>query len=473
METDSYGLVLTGTIRPGFDAAQVWPALAAYLCIEPEKLTGSILARAPLTIKESPDLAKLQTLQAGIGAAGADAELVTLDGEDALFVLLQDSARGPVPHAFVAAQVAQGDLPVGVQVAAVGKNTWGPYVPRTTPAAVTVALAIEPLAALGDADVGTQDPARVETIAASAPPADADDCFAATATNARDEAAFMAVPVVEGMAGAEPEIEPEREVAVAAPRSDVVDAFTATLKQGVGNAAFVAAATAPAAAVDAAVDAAATPVVAPGLAGHEAPLIAATADEAAYLPASAAVNAGFWRRAAAQTIDGALLLGVALLVVFAGADAGADANVHWASLQVSSTTQVLLLVIALLYFAGFESSPLQATPGKRAMGLKVTDLRGRRIAFGRAVGRYLGKILSALVFFAGYLLAGWTARKQALHDLLADSLVVFRTVSADAPTPAARAPMPWYGWLLNVILLGLVAGVVASIGTAFAVLNNL
>ena len=63
MQPIKHALVLTGEILPGFDAATVWPALAAYFRMDPERLKAELLARAPISIKESDDLGKLQKLQ--------------------------------------------------------------------------------------------------------------------------------------------------------------------------------------------------------------------------------------------------------------------------------------------------------------------------------------------------------------------------------------------------------------------------
>ncbi|MGC4090180.1 MAG: RDD family protein [Polyangiaceae bacterium] len=76
-----------------------------------------------------------------------------------------------------------------------------------------------------------------------------------------------------------------------------------------------------------------------------------------------------------------------------------------------------------LYFAIMESSPRQATVGKLALGLAVTDENGRRIGFGRATGRYFAKIISSIILLIGFMMVGWTARKQGLHDLIAGTLV--------------------------------------------------
>jgi len=76
-----------------------------------------------------------------------------------------------------------------------------------------------------------------------------------------------------------------------------------------------------------------------------------------------------------------------------------------------------------LYFAILEST-FQATLGKRALGLKVTGIDGEPISFGRASLRYFGKILSAAILSIGFLMAAFTKKKQALHDILASCLVI-------------------------------------------------
>jgi uncharacterized RDD family membrane protein YckC len=81
-------------------------------------------------------------------------------------------------------------------------------------------------------------------------------------------------------------------------------------------------------------------------------------------------------------------------------------------------------VVNWLYFALFESSPRQATLGKMALNIRVTDLQGGRISFARATGRYLAKFVSNITFLIGYIMAAFTRRRQALHDLIAQTLVV-------------------------------------------------
>ena len=82
------------------------------------------------------------------------------------------------------------------------------------------------------------------------------------------------------------------------------------------------------------------------------------------------------------------------------------------------------LVVNWLYYTLLESSEWQATLGKRALSMSVTDLNGNRISWGRANGRYWGKIISALILFIGFIMAAFTDKKQALHDKMAGTLVL-------------------------------------------------
>ncbi len=85
---------------------------------------------------------------------------------------------------------------------------------------------------------------------------------------------------------------------------------------------------------------------------------------------------------------------------------------------------IIFIIINLIYFAVFEGARRQATPGKMLMGMFVTDINGKRISYLRAFARSLGRILSMIICFVGYLGALFTARNQTLHDLLAGTLVL-------------------------------------------------
>ena len=141
---------------------------------------------------------------------------------------------------------------------------------------------------------------------------------------------------------------------------------------------------------------------------------------------------GFWRRVLAFIVDG-LILGAVMLpfgIGFGLAHLAAIMN----SEEVNGDTIMSMIAASLLawfvrviaswlYGAGFESSRFQATPGKMMVGVRVTDLSGKRITFARATGRQFGKWLSGLTLCIGYLLVAFSDRKQGLHDLIAGTLV--------------------------------------------------
>jgi uncharacterized RDD family membrane protein YckC len=141
------------------------------------------------------------------------------------------------------------------------------------------------------------------------------------------------------------------------------------------------------------------------------------------------VYAGFWRRVAAALIDGILVAVVSWIVtaIFSAFSDGAGV-----------AAQIITLIAAYGYYAGMESSSYQATVGKIALGIQVTDLNGNRISFGRALGRNLAEILSALILLIGYIMVAFTEKKQGLHDMIAGTLVVMK---GSTPTASAETPM--------------------------------
>ena len=133
--------------------------------------------------------------------------------------------------------------------------------------------------------------------------------------------------------------------------------------------------------------------------------------------------AGFWKRFAAYIIDvivtviiGFMIGFVFGLVMFLAF--GIDPVV------LESMGNILGIILVWLYFAVMESSPTQGTLGKMALGIKVTDLAGKRIGFGRATGRHFGKIVSVLFLLIGFIMIAFTRQKQGLHDMMAGCLVV-------------------------------------------------
>ncbi len=138
---------------------------------------------------------------------------------------------------------------------------------------------------------------------------------------------------------------------------------------------------------------------------------------------------GFWIRFVAAIIDGIIVQAVVLPLSFMVGGvtgfAGAMSGIQNTGLQFMGGVFGFVIGVAgsWLYEALMESSSRQATLGKMIFQMKVTDLSGNRISFARASGRYFAKWLSGLTLFIGYIIAGFTERKQALHDMVAGTLV--------------------------------------------------
>jgi uncharacterized RDD family membrane protein YckC len=124
---------------------------------------------------------------------------------------------------------------------------------------------------------------------------------------------------------------------------------------------------------------------------------------------SGEVYAGFWKRFAALIIDA--------VIVSAGAGI-------LGAVTFGAVTPLVVLFGPWIYEAWMLSSPWQATVGKRALSIAVTGLDGGRISFARATGRHFAKYISALLLGIGFIMAAFTVRKQALHDMLAETLVI-------------------------------------------------
>jgi uncharacterized RDD family membrane protein YckC len=123
-------------------------------------------------------------------------------------------------------------------------------------------------------------------------------------------------------------------------------------------------------------------------------------------------RAGFWQRFGAAFLDGLILLipSIILRIVFKD-----NAGIYY----------LLQTVISLGYYTYFEGGPTGATIGKRALGIRVYDFRqGGAIGYGRGFLRQIGKYISAIVFFLGYLWMLWDKEKQCWHDKIAGTVVV-------------------------------------------------
>jgi uncharacterized RDD family membrane protein YckC len=151
-------------------------------------------------------------------------------------------------------------------------------------------------------------------------------------------------------------------------------------------------------------------------------------------------GAGFWLRVLAYLMDAAILAVFAIPIVVGAAMAmglgGILARIpRDGDPFLNGLPPIFLLFVwfcvllgvcgTWLYYALLESSEWQGTAGKKALGLIVTDMQGRRVTFARASGRHFGKIVTSFIPLGiGYAMAGFTQKRQALHDILASSLVL-------------------------------------------------
>ena len=176
----------------------------------------------------------------------------------------------------------------------------------------------------------------------------------------------------------------------------------------------------------------------PGPPATSAPGVPRTVAQATPVYYTGVQYAGFWLRLVAYLID-SLLSGVAFVVllipilVFSGVmpvigriASGEDPGENIAALIVSFVVAgVLLLAGVWLYYALCESSSWQGTIGKKALNLKVTDMAGNPVSFGRASGRFFARFITRMIPLGiGYILAGFTEKKQAIHDMIASCLVL-------------------------------------------------
>lgn len=162
----------------------------------------------------------------------------------------------------------------------------------------------------------------------------------------------------------------------------------------------------------------------------------------AYPAAPRVEYAGFWLRFLALLIDNVVIgIGFVLILIpliFLTGLGALLSRIHpdeelndagvFLIIGVIFLFATVALAVTWLYHAWMESSEWQATVGKKALGLVVTDMTGQRVSFGRATGRHFGKIITNMVpIFIGYIMAGFTAKKQALHDMIAGCLILRRS----------------------------------------------
>jgi uncharacterized RDD family membrane protein YckC len=164
--------------------------------------------------------------------------------------------------------------------------------------------------------------------------------------------------------------------------------------------------------------------------------------------------AGFWLRFGAWVIDYLILI-VPFTFIALGMGLSAIATSFMEQMKTDQVAALqaygeamlpityVLMVVGFVYYTLFEASKWQATPGKMAVGIRVTDTDGQRISLARSAGRNAVRLTNVLRFpvplpLICYVVAAFTQRKQGVHDLLAKTYVL--TGRADQATAPVAAP---------------------------------
>jgi uncharacterized RDD family membrane protein YckC len=151
--------------------------------------------------------------------------------------------------------------------------------------------------------------------------------------------------------------------------------------------------------------------------------------------------AGFWLRFVAAIIDGIIIgciRAILILPIVAAMGFGIASNIEHMDtdrpadfvamlaplIAMASVVSLISTAVWVLYYTFMESSKLQASVGKLALSLVVTDTNGAKLDFSKALIRNLSKIISGVILCIGFIMAGFTDKKQALHDIIAGTIVV-------------------------------------------------
>lgn len=132
---------------------------------------------------------------------------------------------------------------------------------------------------------------------------------------------------------------------------------------------------------------------------------------------------GFWIRVGAYIIDVFVLVVPFLLISTLVLPPVKPPFTPKELLVAELLSWLLAMLLWWLYYGVLESSAWQATVGKKAVGLQVVDENSQRLSFGRASGRFFAKLISSAILCIGFLMVGWTEKKQGLHDLVATTFV--------------------------------------------------
>lgn len=177
------------------------------------------------------------------------------------------------------------------------------------------------------------------------------------------------------------------------------------------------------------------------------------------------IYAGFWKRFFAYIIDAIIYTILFFIVVWFSF--GIE-QINSDKLEDIGLVYLLFYFGWWLYFTLLEGSSWQATIGKKVLGIIVSDSNGQPLSLFHAGGRQLAGVISSFTFSIGYLIAAFSARKQALHDMIARTVVTNNHFSPNQIQQVNQNPPPGMsaGAIIGVIMLVLAlpaAGIIAAV----------
>ena len=130
--------------------------------------------------------------------------------------------------------------------------------------------------------------------------------------------------------------------------------------------------------------------------------------------------AGFWIRFVAVFIDVIVLNILNIPVRLSIGFASTDPNMQLRIVLLSAGISMLMGAAYDIFFVG----KFGASPGKMALRLRIVRANGEKVTYGRACGRYFGKLLSSFTLGIGYIMAAFDEEKRSLHDRVCDTRVI-------------------------------------------------
>lgn len=129
--------------------------------------------------------------------------------------------------------------------------------------------------------------------------------------------------------------------------------------------------------------------------------------------------AGFWIRFVATTIDSLIIAIIGFVLSYIFQDSPGD-------IDNSTSANIFEFVYSVVFIIYLTASKYKGTPGKLIVGIQVLSIYHEKIGIGRSIGRFFATILSGIIFYIGFIMAGFTEDKKALHDMICGTRVVYR-----------------------------------------------